>query len=291
MPRSREHRTQRVSGWVRAVPILAAFIVGAASFTLSFFAQAEVATELGAVPGRLSWLVPIVVDGGILAGSAAVWSSSTRRARKDPVAYLTVAALLGLSVVVNVDHAADGGGLLGAVIAGAPPVVLLLCLELVAAQARRDARDLAEDARTTSDTAPAAAPVPLVYQPSTAAAPAHVPSTSEPRPAAPPPAPEPEHRAEAAAPQPAPDLRAAQPTTPTTAHRPPTPQRPAVRPPAGKQTPQKARIQEAFAAHIAEGGDPADPSLTRRIAETLGAPVPSVRKVLGEQRRALAEAQ
>ena len=118
------------------IPALSAYIVAMAAFTLSFVALSEVAAEVGAVPENLSWLVPVVVDGGILAGSASLWAASYRQRSRDKVAYLTVIFLLGFSVVVNASHAADS--LMAKAIAALPPLVLLATLELVASAHRRD---------------------------------------------------------------------------------------------------------------------------------------------------------
>lgn len=319
----------RVSGWVRAVPIVTAFLVGAASFTLSFFAQSELAAQLGAVPAAMAWLVPVVIDGGILAGSAAVWSSSTRRARKDPVAYLTVFALLALSVVINVEHAADQGGVLGSVIAGAPPVVLLLCLELVAAQARREALGAAAPAHAA---VVAEAPAPVVEAPTSGGVPtvpvrADGPSsglavavrpssvgvstsapTGEVRPvvskvsqatgvSVPASSTVVDSRpgvgsVAVAAAEPSRRVSAVAPGRPTEV--------PAV--PSGDESSSRrgsaegsgvstaARVRDLFAAHVAAGGDAMDSTLARRFAEELGSPVASVRRVLSAERRALQDA-
>lgn len=317
-----------VSKWVRATPIAAAFLVGAASFTLSFFAQSEVSAQLGAVPAHLSWLVPIVIDGGILAGSASIWSSSTRGARKDPIAYLTVVALLALSVVINVQHAAEGQEILSAVIAGAPPVVLLLCLELVASQARRAAREqVAEPANPPEEhqtpLAPAAAAPALPL--STPQAPAaHTPHALEPDArqgwsynatqtsplASAQPSPTPHPTTSALAPEaattdaPKPDALAAPESVPapepepSAARETPGAAAPDVTPPSlaratsAPRTPAKgsvaALVRQEFTRHIDAGGDPNDTTLARTIATKLDAPVASVRRTLGEARKALA---
>lgn len=315
---------RQVSRWVKAVPIFAAVVVGAASFTLSFFAQSEVSAELGAVPAQWSWLVPIIVDGGVLAGSASVWSSSTRGARKDPIAYLTIVGLLALSVIVNVHHASAAGGTLGAVIAGAPPVVLLLCLELVAAQARRDAVDALAAAVPDDDAVvnePAPAPVataPVVAAPPTARHPepvrAPAPLTAVPAPvAAWAPSPEPGAAAVVAMlparprqPEPGAALRAEPladlPTpvevTELTAPVEPgeevaaaetvavevAPQR-ATDAPAPRPGSQAEQIRALFAEHVNAGGDALDKNLARTISERLDAPLPSVRKVVAHLRR------
>jgi hypothetical protein len=112
------------------LPPFAAFVVAAAAFTLSFVALSEVSVEVAAVPAHLSWLVPIVVDGGILAGSASLWAASYRQRKRDVSAYATVIILLGFSVVVNASHAGDT--ILAKAIASLPPLVLLATLELVA---------------------------------------------------------------------------------------------------------------------------------------------------------------
>lgn len=333
------------SGWARALPIIAAFAVGAASFTLSFFAQAEVSVALGAVPVSLAWLVPIVIDGGILAGSASVWAASTRGAPKDPVAYLTIYGLLALSVVINVRHASEGGGILGPVIAGAPPVVLLLCLELVAAQARRAAQannvladfepDLVPVAPVSAAPVPAASPhASLTQTPGPAAPmqetaplarptaqPAHAgPLDASPRrsvaPTPAPTAPAPVAPTQplpvtpwAAAPAPAPaaahevtDAPAGgltpEPTAPAGTPLPtPAParapkaaaSRTPVKSSAPKAASQSDMIRAKFAEHLGAGGDLWDSTLARHVADTLAIPLPSVRKVLAQERR-LAEA-
>lgn len=344
--RSESRQRPRKRSDVRWVPILAAFVVGAASFTLSFFAQSEVAARLGAVPADLSWLVPVTIDGGILAGSASVWASSSRRAKKDPVAYLTVAALLTLSVVINVHHASAGGGVLGAVIAGTPPVILLLCLELVAAQARRDAREQEEtlpvavtpqadtapkDAPTQPDEAPdkpvsADTPAPRLAGPSTFVVPKPAPVAAA---ASPQPAPRVNVTVPTLADEPAAKLNGVTPkATPSTARTTPTPATtPAAstsppRPEPAAETPrpekpatattgtkeeesvqlsaqarqavtdpeltQAERVRILFQDHLTSGGDAQDPAISRVISETLEAPLPSVRKVISQERKALA---
>lgn len=336
---------------VRWIPILAAFIVGAASFTLSFFAQSEVAARLGAVPGDLAWLVPVTIDGGILAGSASVWASSSRRAKKDWVAYFTVASLLTLSVVINVHHASAAGGLLGAVIAGTPPVILLLCIELVAAQARRDAlapqEELALAAAPpvtepvkTSVTRPTPSTFPSFEVPAPVTTPVIastgvVASTSTPsrvsstlplssdqgtaklngaqlngtQPKLAPHVPSPAAPVKVSAPQ-TPVKVADLPAVPATA-----PAKNSDTPPPAKTPPsspesagdlsglspvarqavddteltQAERVRILFHDHVTTGGDPQDPAISRTIAETLDAPLPSVRKVISQERKALTE--
>lgn len=129
--------------------------MGAASFALSYVALRDVAADVGAVPGYLAWLVPVVIDGGIICGSAVIWADSYRAERRQVFPFLFIAVLVVMSVVVNVNHA--GPSLLAKTIAALPPLVLLGTLELVAAQHRRAATPPAPTARaegghaTTSD--------------------------------------------------------------------------------------------------------------------------------------------
>lgn len=122
----------------RVLPSLASLVVGAASFALSFVALSEVAASSGAVPAAMSWLVPVVIDGGIIGGSAVIWANSYQQRRRELFPFAFVTALVAVSVAVNVAHA-SAGSLLGRVIASLPPLVLLGTLELVAAQHRREA--------------------------------------------------------------------------------------------------------------------------------------------------------
>jgi len=118
----------------RALPALATLVVGAASFAISFVALRDVSATVHAVPAHLAPLVPIVVDGGVICGSATIWLQS-REGRRAVFPFVFVAALLIVSVVVNVAHA--GPTLLAQGIAALPPLVLLGSLELVAGQTRR----------------------------------------------------------------------------------------------------------------------------------------------------------
>lgn len=124
---------------LRAVPTLMLIVVGSTSFLLSYVAIRDVSIALGAVPANLAWAVPVCIDGGILAGSAAIWSSSYQRKRRDPLAFITVAVLLATSVIINTQHA--GTETLGKWIAALPPLILLACLEIVAAGHRRSMED------------------------------------------------------------------------------------------------------------------------------------------------------
>ncbi len=119
----------------RLAAAAACLIVGAASFALSYVALRDVAVEVEAVPAHLGFLVPIVVDGGVICGSAIIWSLSKSSGRRPVFPFLFVAALVAISVVINTAHA--GAGWLSKGIAALPPLILLGTLELVASQGRR----------------------------------------------------------------------------------------------------------------------------------------------------------
>lgn len=121
---------------VRILPTFCALVVAVASFCLSYVALRDVSASVHAVPADMAWVVPIVVDGGVIAASSCLWASSYRNRRRDPIAYLVTTALLIFSVIVNTYHA--GSLPLAKAIAALPPLTLLACLELVAKMHRAD---------------------------------------------------------------------------------------------------------------------------------------------------------
>ena len=152
-----------LQGFRRFVAALACIVVGAASFALSFVALRDVAVALEAVPASLGWLVPIVIDGGVICGSAVIWSLSREQSRRPVFPFLFVAALVFVSVVVNAAHA--GPTPLAKLIAALPPLILLGTLELVAAQGRRLGASPADAAsvRPSSDVTVSAVQMPVVH--------------------------------------------------------------------------------------------------------------------------------
>lgn len=121
--------------WVyRVLPTTSALIVAAASFALSYVAIRDVAADIGAVPPHLAWLVPVVIDGGIICASVVIWANAQLGQRREPFPFAVVSALVVVSVIVNASHAAATP--LAKVIAALPPLVLLATLELVAASYR-----------------------------------------------------------------------------------------------------------------------------------------------------------
>jgi hypothetical protein len=133
-----------MQGFRRFIAATASVVVGAASFALSFVALRDVSVQLEAVPPSLGWLVPIVIDGGVICGSAVIWSLSHEQRRRPVFPFLFVGSLVIVSVVVNAAHA--GPTILAKLIASLPPLILLGTLELVAAQGRRQAENVSESA-------------------------------------------------------------------------------------------------------------------------------------------------
>lgn len=133
----------------RLAAAVACLVVGGSSFALSYVALRDVAIQVGAVPAYLGFLVPIVVDGGVICGSAIIWSLSKSEMRRPAFPFLFVGALVMISVVINANHA--GNSILAKGIAALPPLILLGTLELVASQGRRfDARNRAFAATQTA---------------------------------------------------------------------------------------------------------------------------------------------
>jgi len=114
---------------------LGLLVITVVTFVTSFDAVAEVAVDLQAVAPELGWTIPLALDGLIVVGSAVLWTESLEdRWHAFPLA--TVAAASVLSVTANVAHAGSDV-LLGQVLAGVPPVALIVAVELAAWQIRR----------------------------------------------------------------------------------------------------------------------------------------------------------
>lgn len=126
----------RAMRWVyRTLPVMSSLVVAAASFALSFVALRDVAAEKDAVPDAMAWLVPIVIDGGVMCASAVIWAAAAQNQKRQIFPFFVVVVLVALSVVVNAAHA--GPSLLAKTIAALPPLVLLATLELVAIATKR----------------------------------------------------------------------------------------------------------------------------------------------------------
>jgi len=113
---------------------IAVVAVSFAAASLSFHATSHYAEVSGAVSAGYGPLAFVTQECAVLAAAALAFvrTSAGLKARLE---LAVVVALLGLSVCVNV--ADSSGGLLAHLIAGMPPLVLLVSLELVLRETRR----------------------------------------------------------------------------------------------------------------------------------------------------------
>lgn len=144
----RSQTPSRSSGALARIAAVATAIVALAAAVLAYRATSATAVASGAVDHRFAWLAPIVVEGGLVASGSLAWTriSGGLRARAE---IATSAALLALSVVIQIaDARTHHATVLGQVIAAAPPVVLLICAESLLRELRRtsDVRGAAADA-------------------------------------------------------------------------------------------------------------------------------------------------
>lgn len=103
--------------------------VGGLAFSLSFTALADLAAHNGVSPGQ-AWMLPIVVDGGVIVSTAA--TIALQRDRWFAWLLLIFSSLV--SVAGNVAHS---HGVIGMVIAAIPPLWLLAATHLTVMLARQ----------------------------------------------------------------------------------------------------------------------------------------------------------
>lgn len=125
---------ERVTVWLARIGFL---IIAACTFGLSFDAITDVARETGAVDPKLAWIVPLAVDGMIVTATAVLWTESLSGRGWHIFPLLAIVGPAALSMWANVAHA-SGESLLADVLAAVPPIGLILSLELVAWQIRRE---------------------------------------------------------------------------------------------------------------------------------------------------------
>ncbi|WP_338857961.1 DUF2637 domain-containing protein (plasmid) [Gordonia hongkongensis] len=115
-----------------ATAVILSLIVVAASFTLSFTALSDLARMSGAIPERLTWLLPVVIDVFILQATWCVYVATKRRddaGKRYHFAMLAISSTV--SVAGNAGHAflaSDQGvmhGLMAVAIAIVAPLALL----------------------------------------------------------------------------------------------------------------------------------------------------------------------
>lgn len=125
---------ERVTVWMARVGFLS---ISACTFGLSFDAIRDVARSTGAVDPALAWIVPLAVDGMIVTATAVLWTESLSGRGWHMFPLLAIIGPAALSMWANIAHA-SGETLLAQVLAAVPPAGLILSLELVAWQIRRE---------------------------------------------------------------------------------------------------------------------------------------------------------
>jgi hypothetical protein len=139
-------RTILVTALAVLVAVIALLAFVASFDKISAYAVAEVAW-----PTRLRWIPPLLVDSFTVVGTLlVVWLSLSGAPRRKATGYgwLLVAAGTAASVIVNIEHAPDT--LAGRIIAGSPPVALLLAIEALVLVLRYLLIDLAAGASATA---------------------------------------------------------------------------------------------------------------------------------------------
>jgi hypothetical protein len=125
---------ERITVWLARLGFLS---IAACTFGLSFDAISDVARRTGAVDPSLAWIVPLAVDGMIVTATAVLWTESLSGRGWHMFPLLAIIFPAALSMWANVAHA-SGQSLLAQVLAAVPPAGLILSLELVAWQIRRE---------------------------------------------------------------------------------------------------------------------------------------------------------
>jgi hypothetical protein len=125
---------ERITVWLARIGFLS---IAACTFGLSFDAISDVARQTGAVDPSLAWIVPLAVDGMIVTATAVLWTESLSGRGWHMFPLLAIISPAALSMWANVAHA-SGQSLLAQVLAAVPPAGLILSLELVAWQIRRE---------------------------------------------------------------------------------------------------------------------------------------------------------
>jgi hypothetical protein len=118
---------------LRAVVSALVLAIAGLAFLVSFRAISDFAVTTGAFPTRLGWAAPLLVDSFTLAASIEVLRSGLAGQRAVYPWCLVTGATLA-SAALNIAHAPDHPA--AELVAGIPPVALLLALELLMRGAR-----------------------------------------------------------------------------------------------------------------------------------------------------------
>jgi hypothetical protein len=113
--------------WIGRSTAVLVGLLAIAAFALSFEALRDLAIVTGAIPNpKHAWLFPVLLDGGVVVFSlAALRASLTGNDRHWYMTLVVVVTLL--SVAFNVAHATRG--VLPAIMAGMPPLLLFMAFE------------------------------------------------------------------------------------------------------------------------------------------------------------------
>lgn len=126
-------RSQRTTRWPAITAFAGTFVLAVLAFWLSFTALSDLSRQAGIPPGD-AWMWPISIDGLIIVATIAVvvYAPHGRRATVYPWVVLALGSIA--SIVANVFHALRNPenvlGVGGAIMAAAPPVVLLIVTHL-----------------------------------------------------------------------------------------------------------------------------------------------------------------
>jgi hypothetical protein len=120
---------------VRAGYVLILLILAACAFVDSFAALAELARTTGALPGQRAYTLPLMLDGLTLAGTLFAVTRFGPGQGSPAYGYVLIAIGSLASLAGNVAHAPATAP--ARVIAGAPPLILVLVFEAAAISFRR----------------------------------------------------------------------------------------------------------------------------------------------------------
>lgn len=133
--------------WAVVAAASGTVVIGAGAFWLSFTALADLAVRSGIAEGQ-AWVWPILVDGLIVVATVAVVALDRHRSAWYPWTLLIAGALV--SVTANAAHAIVAAsisvpGVMAAIVASVPPLVLLASTHLTVILIRSTTPPLSND--------------------------------------------------------------------------------------------------------------------------------------------------
>lgn len=119
-----------ISPWPHRIAVVAALVVVVCAQSVSFVATADEAFRTHAATRALSYLVPIAIDGALIACAASIfaWAVAGKPGKRPKLPTIAGAGFLALSSVLNAAHA--GPSVWGRGIAAVIPVSLFVAVEL-----------------------------------------------------------------------------------------------------------------------------------------------------------------